>query len=38
MLAVDGYVDLPPYLGPHVKLGIAGHACTSVGLVIRRGA
>jgi len=37
MLAVDGYVDLPPYLGPHVKLDVQGYACSSVGLIIRRG-
>ena len=40
MLTIDGYVDCPPYFnieGPHLKLAIASHACTSVGLVIRRG-
>ncbi len=36
-LTMDGYVDQPPYAGPHVKLGLEGYVCTSVGLVIRRG-
>lgn len=37
-LAVDGYVDLPPYRGPHLKLFGEGFVMTSIGLVIRRGA
>jgi hypothetical protein len=35
-LVIDGYVDLPPYRGPHLKLEVGGYACTSVGLVITR--
>ncbi|MET0184974.1 MAG: hypothetical protein ABW210_05910 [Achromobacter sp.] len=35
-LVIDGYVDLPPYRGPHLKLAVEGYACTSVGLVITR--
>lgn len=35
---LDHHVDLPPYHGqPHLKLELAGHVTTSVGLVIRRG-
>ena len=35
-LVVDGYVDLPPYKGPHLKLFGHGFVATSVGLVIKR--
>ena len=35
-LVVDGYVDLPPYSGPHLKLFGDGFVATSVGLVITR--
>ena len=35
---LDHYVDLPPYRQRlHLKLELAGHVATSVGLVIRRG-
>lgn len=34
---LDGYIDVPPYRPqPHLKLAIAGYACTSVGLIIQR--
>lgn len=36
-MAVDGYVDTPPYSYPHLKLELEGHVATSVGLVIERG-
>ena len=36
-LAIDGFVDTPPYAGPHLKLQLGQYAATSVGLVIRRG-
>jgi hypothetical protein len=36
-LAIDGYVDTPPYAGPHLKLQLGRFVTTSVGLVIRRG-
>jgi hypothetical protein len=37
-LAIDGYVDTPPYHAPpHLKLALLGFTSTSVGLVIRRG-
>uniref|UniRef100_UPI0035CAB6C1 hypothetical protein n=1 Tax=uncultured Sphingomonas sp. TaxID=158754 RepID=UPI0035CAB6C1 len=35
-LVVDGYVDLPPYGGPHLKLLSDGFVATSIGLVITR--
>ena len=36
--ALDFHVDVPPYTGNvHLKLRLAGYACTSAGLVIRRG-
>ena len=35
---LDGYVDYPPYAGtPHLKLQLAGYACTSVGIIVKRG-
>jgi hypothetical protein len=37
-LAIDAYVDTPPYHAPpHLKLALEGYTSTSVGLVIRRG-
>ena len=37
--ALDFHVDVPPYSGDvHLKLLLAGHTCTSVGIVVRRGA
>jgi len=34
---LDRFVDLPPFHhAPHVKLAIAGHTCTSIGLIIRK--
>ena len=37
-LAIDGYVDTPPFGPPvHLKLDLHNYTCTSVGLVIRRG-
>jgi len=37
-LAIDGYVDTPPFGPPvHLKLDLYNYTCTSVGLVIRRG-
>lgn len=35
-LVVDGFVDLPPYSGPHLKLFAEGFVVTSIGLVIKR--
>ncbi|NDZ14504.1 hypothetical protein C7T35_18170 [Variovorax sp. WS11] len=36
---LDYHVDVPPYMGNiHLKLLLAGYACTSVGIVVRRGA
>ncbi len=35
-LAVDGFVDVPPYAGPHLKLLLEGYVTTSVGLIIRK--
>jgi hypothetical protein len=36
--ALDFHVDVPPYTGDvHLKLRLAGYACTSVGIVVRRG-
>lgn len=36
--ALDAYVDLPPYKDdPHLKLRLAGFACTSIGLIITKG-
>lgn len=36
--ALDFHVDVPPYSGDvHLKLLLAGHTCTSVGIVVRRG-
>jgi hypothetical protein len=35
----DHYVDVPPYRGGvHLKLLLEGYVCTSVGIVVRRGA
>lgn len=37
-LVIDGYVDTPPYSAvPHLKLKLGNFACTSAGLVVRRG-
>ena len=37
-LAIDGYVDTPPFGPPvHLKLDLHSYTCTSAGLVIRRG-
>jgi len=37
-LAIDGYVDTPPFGPPvHLKLDLHNYTCTSVGLVIKRG-
>src|ERR1039458_7107590 len=37
-VAIDGYVDTPPFSQvPHLKLDIGGFACTSAGIVVRRG-
>lgn len=37
-LAIDGYVDTPPFGPPvHLKLDLLSYTCTSAGLVIRRG-
>lgn len=37
-LAIDSYVDTPPYHAPpHLKLALDGYTSTSVGLVVRRG-
>src|SRR5262249_30856515 len=34
---VDGYIDVPPYHGEcHLRLAIAGHTCTSVGVIATR--
>lgn len=36
---LENYVDIPPYLSDvHLKLQIGSYVCTSIGLVIRRGA
>lgn len=35
-LVVDGFVDLPPYAGPHLKLFGDGFVATSVGIVVKR--
>lgn len=36
--ALDFHVDVPPYSGDvHLKLLLAGHVATSVGIVVRRG-
>jgi hypothetical protein len=35
---LDNHIDVPPYAKePHLKLRLAGHVTTSIGLVIRRG-
>jgi hypothetical protein len=35
---LDAFVDYPPYAGmPHLKLQLAGYACTSVGIIVKRG-
>jgi SAM-dependent methyltransferase len=37
-VAVDGYVDTPPYSAPpHLKLDLGGFTSTSAGIVVRRG-
>jgi SAM-dependent methyltransferase len=34
---IDNYIDVPPYRPePHLQLAIAGYACTSVGVIVRR--
>jgi hypothetical protein len=36
---LDQHIDVPPYSADrHLRLLIAGHACTSIGLIITRGA
>lgn len=32
----DEHIDLPPYAIPHLKLELARHTCTSIGVVARR--
>ncbi len=34
---MDNFIDAPPYMAePHLKLALAGYACTSFGIVVRK--